>query len=410
MRRFHFVHAAGLRLDTPFAGVGRVPDRIRDQLAEAPARAWDDLVSFCIDRGVAFLVVAGGILDPAAAATTAPLQFRNGLKRLSEHGVKTYVALGIEDGAVAEVLADARIGGVTVFPAATPATLKVEHGGAAIAAVCGQSASAAGADVEAFFAGAAEGLPLLAVAPGPIDDLDRRVAARGRGKGSYWALGAAAAPSRRGFAPWLVECGALQARDGGQRGARGAMLVSVEGERVLAVDHVPLDRVRYAELSLVPRFPADDALLCHQIMDELNRLRAAHAGRALLVDVVVEGPVAAGGETLLAPQRGRALLQRLREDTAAWDPFVWCSTLRPSAARVQDGDVVTDPLARAVVQQARALLANPLQRSYTFARRFEPLMRRWTSELDTGDAERLIEDATAVALAATRRLDPGSAA
>src|SRR5690606_33490082 len=103
-----------------------------------------------------------------------------------------------------------------------------------------------------------------------------------RRSATYWALGGAIDPSRRGFSPWVVDSGALQARENrkGERAVHGAMLVSVDGNRVVAVDHAPLDRVRYARLAFAPKYALDAPLLVHQLLDELNRLRAAHSGRA----------------------------------------------------------------------------------------------------------------------------------
>ncbi len=405
MRRFHFVHAAGLRLNAPFAGVGRLPESARDLLAAAPLRAWDDLVSLCIERKAAFLAVAGGITagdTGGHAGQASRLRLRTGLRRLSEHGIKTFLALSPADADLEPMLAAERIADLTIFPADRPLTVKVERGGAAIAAVCGQSAGDGPIDLTAYFTNAPEGLPLIAVLPdgNAAADLDRHLAGRGKVKGAYWALGDAVEPSRRGFAPWVVESGTLQARggDGRERGARGAMLAEVEGDRVLAVDLIALDGVRYAEVSFAARYSLDDALLCHQIMDELNRLRAANAGRALIVDVILDGR---GAKPLAEPGRAAEIVRRVRSETASWDPFVWCAKVRPARPK-HEGDATNEPLAQAIVQESRALLANPLQRSYSFARRFDPLMRRWTSELETGDAERLIADATSIALAAAR--------
>lgn len=398
MRRSQFVHAAGLRLGEPFRGVGRIPPKVRAALADAPLAAWDELVDFCIQKDVAFLVVAGGVCGPCGITLAGRLRLHRGLKRLAEHGTRTFLALGPADGEIAALLSDLRETDVTIFPFDSPASFRVERRGEAIALVCGQSAHG---DLEFqcadFLTTATEDLPRIAVLPAGVGDLERHPEALRR-RASYWALGAASHPSRRGFSPWIVECGSLQARasEPTERGPRGAMLVSLDGNRVLAVDHVPLDRVRFAELSIAPSYALADALLLHQLMDEMNRLRATHSGRALVVDTIVRS--GAPGDWMAAHAEAHQLLARLRDETAAWDPLVWCSSIRVEAPIRSASGRGNAPIAQAILQESRALLANPLQRSYFFAKHFDPLMRRCTSEFDTGDAEGLIAAATELAL------------
>lgn len=398
MRRSQFVHAAGLRLGEPFRGVGRIPPHVRAILADAPLAAWDELVDFCLQKDVSFLVVAGGICGPSGITLAGRLRLQRGLKRLAEHGTRTFLALGPADAEIARLLSDLRDSDVTVFPSDSPATFRVDRRGESVAFVCGQSANG---DREfqcaEFLTTATEDLPRIAVLPAGVEDLERHPEPLRR-RASYWALGAASDPSRRGFSPWTVECGTLQARasEPAERGPRGAMLVSLDGNRVLAVDHVPLDRVRFAQVSLAPSYALDDALLLHQLMDEMNRLRATHSGRALVVDIVLQSGTPAGG--VAANGEAHQLLARLRDETAAWDPLVWCSSIRVEPTSRSSSARGNAPIAQAILQESRALLANPLHRSYFFAQHFDPLMRRCTSELDTGDAEGLIAAATDLAL------------
>jgi hypothetical protein len=370
---------------------------MRTALSNASVAAWDDLVEHCINKDAAFLVIAGGICGESGITLTARLRFRRGLKRLAEHGIRTFLALGPADAAIADCVPDVRPGEVVLLPSAAPLTVRVEHRGQPAAFISGQSAPAEGEyDCPGFLATATDDLPRVAVLPGGIADLECH-SEQIRRKASYWALGAAPDPSRRGFSPWIVESGALQSRANhpAERGARGAMLVSADGDRVLAVDHVPLDRVRYAEITIAPTYALDDALLLHQVLDDLNRLRATNGGRALVVDTVVQSHTSLDWSTTSA--QADHLLGRLRDETAAWDPLVWCSSLRVAAA-TQTAAHSAHPVAQGVLQKSRALLSNPLQRSYFFARHFDPLMRRCTSELDTGDAERLITTATELAV------------
>lgn len=394
MHRFHFVHSAGIHLDLPFRHIGRAPLQIRAALHEAAAAAWDDLIDFCIRKDAAFLLIAGGVFGEGGGTLTARLRMQRGIERLGAHGTRLLIALDAADAVHGDIGEEWRAAGAVVFPADRPQVVHVEYRGEVVAAVAGRSAGAASeADLAEYFSGAVDGPLRIGVAAGVADHLDQ-VAEQVRRQASYWALGGAALPSRRGFSPWIVQCGELQAR--GRRplepGPRGAMLAAVDGTRIVAVDHTPLDRIRYADLTVAPQHALDAPLLVHQLLDELHRLRAAHAGRGLLVDIVLQpSPTAAAGYA------SKALLDRLRAETAAWDPFVWCADLR-CAVELPTGDQISGRSGRAIVQAAQALIANPMQRSYAFARHFEPLMRRCTAELQSGDAERLIAAAVATAL------------
>ncbi len=397
MSKFRFVHTAGLHLNAPFTGVGRVPSKVRDALAAAAVGAWDDLVAACIAKDVKFIVIAGGIESVDTPGLGGRLRLAAGLRKLVENNVECFLILGKDDPVEAAQVIDSGSDAITVFPANQPISVEVSDAGKIVGVVCGQSAPPEGeVRYNDFFSECADNVPRIGVIPGSLESLEHAIE-NGAPRASYWALGDAPAPSRRGFSPWIVESGALQSRSAAaeQRGPRGATLVEVEGDRIIAVDHMAADRVRYEEITLTPRFAADEALLTHQIMDDLNRLRATHSGRALLVDIVLT-ETGVQSPRPITPAQTRVLLERVREQTASWDPFVWCSSLRlPSEPAAEP---IGDPIAQAIVQGSRALLSNPLQRSYFFARRFEPLMRRWTSEFDTGDAERLIADATTLAL------------
>ncbi|MGO9560026.1 MAG: metallophosphoesterase family protein, partial [Acidimicrobiales bacterium] len=94
---FCFVHAADLHLDTPFKGVSETAPRIGAALREASLDAFDQLVELCLDREAAFLLVAGDVYDGAERGLRAQLRFRDGLQRLSDAGIDTFVVHGNHD-------------------------------------------------------------------------------------------------------------------------------------------------------------------------------------------------------------------------------------------------------------------------------------------------------------------------
>ena len=97
---FCFVHAADLHLDTPFRGVQQVSGEVAAALREASLDAFDAVVDLTLDRGAAFLLVAGDIYDGAVRGLRAQIRFREALTRLAVAGVPTFVVHGNHDPVV----------------------------------------------------------------------------------------------------------------------------------------------------------------------------------------------------------------------------------------------------------------------------------------------------------------------
>jgi len=97
MERFSFVHTADLHLDSPFVGLKEVDEKIAKLLQSATFRAFENIVSLCIERKVDFLLVAGDVYDGADRSLRAQLRFRDSLSHLSDTGIKTFVVHGNHD-------------------------------------------------------------------------------------------------------------------------------------------------------------------------------------------------------------------------------------------------------------------------------------------------------------------------
>jgi len=138
---FSFVHAADLHLDTPFKGIGSTAPHVAEQLREASLAAFDSLVGLCLERRVAFLVVAGDIYDGPERGLRAQLRFRDGLARLSTAGIPSFVVHGNHDPVETGWSA---LGGpwperVTVFGTGKVQAVPVESDGIPLATVQGIS-------------------------------------------------------------------------------------------------------------------------------------------------------------------------------------------------------------------------------------------------------------------------------
>lgn len=96
---FTFVHAADLHLDCPFSGIGEIIPELADTLNKATFTAWDRIVEACIKTNASFLLIAGDIFNAKNSSLRAQLKFREGLAKLAEEGIPSYIVHGNHDPA-----------------------------------------------------------------------------------------------------------------------------------------------------------------------------------------------------------------------------------------------------------------------------------------------------------------------
>ena len=72
-----------LHLDTPFKGLTASDGHVAQALRDASLDAFDGLIQLAIDRGAAFVLLAGDIYDGESRGVRAQLRFLRGLQRFS---------------------------------------------------------------------------------------------------------------------------------------------------------------------------------------------------------------------------------------------------------------------------------------------------------------------------------------
>ena len=97
MTVYKFVHAADLHLDSPFTGVLKDATNIATQLRDATFKAYDSIIELCIEQRADALLIAGDVYDGATRSLRAQLQFRDGLQRLEQAGIRAFVCHGNHD-------------------------------------------------------------------------------------------------------------------------------------------------------------------------------------------------------------------------------------------------------------------------------------------------------------------------
>ena len=339
-RDFTFIHAADLHLGSPLAGLALKDAEIARRFASAGRRAFEDLVTHAIERGAAFMIVAGDVYDGDWADNTIGLFFARQVARLDRAGIPVVLVKGNHD---AESVISRTItlpDSVRTYPATRADTHRLD---ACRVALHGRSfphraveenyAITYPAPVPGWF-----NIGVLhtsctgssqhdTYAPCSVADL------AGRGY-DYWALGHIHEYAELSRDPWIVFPGNLQGRSIRECGAKGAVAVEVADGRVRTVRRIVCDHARFATLAVDVAGHADEAEAVAAVEAALRPLADAADGRLLAVRVRLTGEtrlhdrLAADREALTAEIQAAA--HRVHDEI--WLERVALATRRPSAA------------------------------------------------------------------------------
>ena len=338
---FTFVHAADLHLDTPFKGIGQTAPYVAHQLREASLDAFDRLIELCLSVDAAFLLVAGDVYDGPERGLRAQLRFRDGLRRLSDEGIHSFVVHGNHDPVETgwSALSGPWPELVTVFGPGEVGAVTVERAGHPLATVQGISYATRSEPenlATRFSPHAGPGLQVGVLhcnvkgAASGYDDYSPCTLAELRSIGlDYWALGhihsrlvLSGVPG--GTEPYVVYPGNLQARSPkpSERGPKGATVVRVAGGSIAEVEAVACDQVRFSSVEVDVAGALDIADLKDTLLEASGRNLADSDGRSLVLrgTLVGRGPVS---ETLRHRGSVDELLSSLRDGFREELPFAW---------------------------------------------------------------------------------------
>ncbi|MCJ2014045.1 exonuclease SbcCD subunit D [Methylobacterium sp. J-076] len=384
MSRFQFVHAADLHLGSPLTGLaGRDADLAR-RLAAAGRRAFEDLVTFAIDKAVAFVVVAGDIYDGDWADASIGLFFARQVGRLDRAGIPVVMVRGNHDAESVITRSITLPPSVHVFPSNRATTHTLDGWKVAIH---GRSFPnrAVEENLSLTYPAAMPGWFNLGVlhtscsgyaahatyAPCSVPDLARRGYA-------YWALGHIHEYEELSRDPWIVFPGNLQGRSVRECGPRGAVLVTVEDAQVREVERLIFDRARFERLSVDLSGVTEIGAAHARVEEALRPLGAVAASRLVLVRVHLTGESAvhdrlcADRDDLAAEVQAAA--HRVHEEI--WLERLKVETRRPRAAEAVSTAAI-DPT---------ALLAD-LEREPEFRERAVAALAEIVRKMPSGVAE-----------------------
>ncbi len=371
MSRFCFLHAADVRLDTPFEGMGRVTPEIAAVVRDATLKSWDALVQLAIDREAAFVLLAGNIYDGTKRGVRAQLHFLRGLERLDEHGIQTFVIFGEHDAPDEWSAVRRWPESVVIFGAETVTAHPVERNGERMATVYGKSYAGDGADenpVQHFRRGGEGGIHVglfrCAVANATDEQPPEACSLEDLLNASmdYWALGHSRRRHILNETPcWVAYSGALQGLNpDDDSGPTGALVVEADNDTISQVAFEPLDSIRFVRCE-VDAAAMDEIPALHKALTlKLAEVKAENQGRPLIVRAVLQGR---GGmhATLKHPDCVAELLRDLREEAEDEGSPIWWEAIVDKTQPEINRDVVRrrNDFSAELLRQGDTLGKNP---------------------------------------------------
>ena len=314
-----FIHAADLHLDSPLTGLRQRAQERASHLADASRRALEQMVEYALQERIELVLVAGDLFDTQATDFNSALFLLKQLARLGDAGIPVALIRGNHDAANAMSKKVTWPSNVHEFGSRTPATWEIPR---FEVAVHGQSfpqrevpenlvlrypAPKVGWFNIGLLHTSLDGRPGHApYAPCSVQDLRNR-------NYDYWALGHVHGHEVVDRDPHIVFPGNLQGRNSREYGPKGFVVATVESGRVSALEHVPIDVVRWARLVIDVTSASTVSDVCQLVSVALRREVDASGDRTLAVRIVLEGAcpahlvLAGDPATLLAECTGVAL-------------------------------------------------------------------------------------------------------
>lgn len=359
MSLIRFVHSADLHLDSPFQGLAAIHPDIAGRLQRATFDAYDNIIKLCIEERVDALLVAGDVFDGADRSLRAQYRFVEGLKRLDEAGIRSFICHGNHDPLDGwEARLDfpptalkfgAEVERAPVFPEQPDRAVVygVSHPTREVRENLIPMFGTAGAEqvsIGLVHANVGTDTGHDAYAPCTLGDLEATAF-------DYWALGHVHTRQvLREANPTVVYPGNPQGRHPNERGARGVYLVDVGDSGAVRIEFRPMDVVRWDSVRIDIAGLETEGDLMGAIDDELAARRNAAEGRSLVVRIELNGRGDLHG-AVAKPAFADGLRDIVNGSWAHQTPFLWCERVRVSTAsafdreqRLQGADFLADLL------------------------------------------------------------------
>ena len=330
MSSFSFIHAADLHLDSPFASLSRDNPELATVMRSATFQAFDNIVQLCLDKQVDFFLVAGDVYDGADRSLRAQVRFRDGLKKLSDAGIQSFVAHGNHDPLSGWSSALEWPKGVHLFQDHLE-TFAAEKNGRVFAYIQGISYPERDEhrNLSELFSRTSDSFHIGLLhanvgndtghepyAPCSTEDLIRSDI-------DYWALGHVHTRKRLSAeSPAIIYPGNTQGRNIRETGEKGCYLVTVDENREVETEFFPADVIRWVKQDISIDGIRSEQELINTLVNACNNISESSAGHDSIarISLVGNGIIY---NTLKSPNVLSDLFEIVQETGYSYSPFVW---------------------------------------------------------------------------------------
>ena len=346
MRPFSFIHTADLHLDSPFSGLRQVDGTVASLIKDATFKAFDNVVDLALRHKVDFLLVAGDVYDGSDRSLRAQLKFTDGLKKLAEAGVRSFVCHGNHDPLDGWSAALNWPEGVHIFGSVLE-SVPLALGGEDVVVVHGISYPTVQID-EVFGKDFQRqgpypfqiGLFHCSVGSDPAHETyaPRTMEELVSADLDYWALGHVHTYRllKEGD-PFIAYPGNTQGLHIREIGPRGCLLVQVDGQGTINARFEPVDAVRWFSIDIQINDLETEGDLIEAMERTCDEIRHEAQGRPAIARITIVGrgllhPV------LRRPQVVGDLMERLRETGLESTPPLWIEGIQVQTSTPIDLD------------------------------------------------------------------------
>ena len=347
MHSFSFIHVSDLHLDSPFSALSEDNPVLAASMRSATFEAFEKVVQLCLDKRVDFLLVGGDVYDGADRSLRAQIRFRDGLKRLHDTGIHSFIVHGNHDPLDKWSNSLEWPSSVHLFNDRIE-TLEAKRNDSLLAHIQGISYPVRDErrNLSLFFKRTAPtfhiGLLHANVgsdtghepyAPCSLNDLLKP-------EMDYWALGHV--HTRKLLShdlPIILYPGNTQGRNIRETGEKGCYLVRVSEDKEIETEFHAVDIIRWVTYEI----PISGILTDQSLIDALERacreISQGQSGRSSIVRIFLTGnsPIY---RYLREPNTLSDLLETGREMGSTYSPSVWIDQIRLKAGPELDPAVI----------------------------------------------------------------------
>jgi exonuclease SbcD len=349
MTPFSFVHTADLHLDSPFSAIRQNAPELSGTVRDAALHAYESVIRLCLQKKVDFLLVAGDVYDGADRNLRAQVRFRDGLMRLHEAGISSFIVHGNHDPLEGWSSSLEWPPSVHIFGDQAE-TAEARAGDALLARVQGISYAKreerrnlsllferkdAAFHIGLLHANVGQDTGHEPYAPCSLEDLRRAGM-------DYWALGHVhRARVLAEGPPTIVYPGNTQGRSIREAGRKGCYLVRVSEDGHVDLEFHGTEAVYWAfrEVSISGLRTEGDLL--NTLERACRDLAGEASGRPVMARILLtgSGPLC---KPLRSPGQVSDLTEILRERGLSGSPFVWVEQVRVDVTPERDVKALTE--------------------------------------------------------------------